>query len=72
MRPRGGCRSLLWSVCDTQKLVTRFQLTLQVEEHVGLIVLEHLGNKLDVHVVDIDLLFDVLDQSLIVSIFLQV
>ena len=30
--------------------------TLKVEEHVGLVVLEHLGDELNVHVLDVDLL----------------
>ena len=31
-------------------------LTFKVEEHIGSIVIEHLSNKLDVHVLDVDLL----------------
>lgn len=27
-----------------------------MEEHVGLVVLKHLGHKLDIHVLDVDLL----------------
>jgi hypothetical protein len=34
-----------------------------VEEHIGLVVLEHLGDKLDIHIVNIDLLLDVLAQA---------
>ena len=30
--------------------------TFKVEQNVGLVVLEHLRNKLDVHVLDVDLL----------------
>lgn len=30
--------------------------TLQMEEDVGLVVLEHLGHQLDIHVLDIDIL----------------
>ena len=31
-------------------------LTFQVKEHIGSIILEHLSNKFDVHVLDVDLL----------------
>jgi hypothetical protein len=31
-----------------------------VEEHIGLVVLEHLGDKLDIHIVNIDLLLHLL------------
>jgi len=31
-------------------------LTLEVEQDIGLIVLEHLSNKLNIHILDIDLL----------------
>jgi hypothetical protein len=27
-----------------------------VKEHIGLVVLEHLGNQLDVHILDVDFL----------------
>jgi hypothetical protein len=37
----------------------QFQPTFQVEEHIRLVVLEHLGDKLDIHVVNIDLLLDI-------------
>lgn len=32
------------------------QRTLQVEENIGLVVFEHLGDKFDVHVLDVNLL----------------
>lgn len=32
-------------------------LTLQVEQHVRLVILEHLRNQLDVHVLHVDLLY---------------
>lgn len=31
-------------------------LTFEVKEHVGSIVLEHLSNKFDIHILDVDLL----------------
>lgn len=31
-------------------------LTFQVKEHIGSIVFEHLSNKFDIHVLDVDLL----------------
>lgn len=31
-------------------------LTLKMEEHVGAVILEHLGDQLDVHVLDVDFL----------------
>ncbi len=34
-------------------------LTFKVEEYIGPIVLEHLSNKLDVHVLDVDLLVSI-------------
>jgi hypothetical protein len=34
-----------------------------VEEHIGLVVLEHLGDKLDIHIVNIDFLLDVLVEA---------
>lgn len=71
MRPRGGYRSLSWSVCDAQELVVTSQLTLKVKENIGLIVFEHLGDKLNVHIVNVDFLFDVLDRSSSVFSFLQ-
>lgn len=61
MRPREGYRSLSSSVCYAQDLVATFQLTFKVEENVRLIVFEHLGDQLNIHVVDIDFLFDVSD-----------
>lgn len=39
-----------------------------MEENVGLIVFEHLGDKLNIHVVNIDFLLDMLDRSLSVFI----
>ena len=32
-------------------------LTFEVKEHVGSIVLEHLSNKFDIHILDVDLLY---------------
>lgn len=32
--------------------------TLQMEEDIGLVVLEHLGDEFDVHVLDVDILVD--------------
>lgn len=34
------------------------QLTFQVEEHIRLVVFEHLGDKLDIHIVNIDFLLE--------------
>jgi hypothetical protein len=36
-----------------------------VEEHIGLVVLEHLGDKLDIHIVNIDFLLNVLVEVLV-------
>lgn len=33
-----------------------FFLTFEVEEDVGLVILEHLGDKLHIHVLDVDFL----------------
>lgn len=33
-----------------------FELTFEMKEHIGLVVLEHLGDELDVHVLYVDLL----------------
>jgi len=30
-----------------------------MEEHIRLVVFEHLGNKLDIHIVNIDFLLDI-------------
>lgn len=39
------------------KFVTQVsELTLEMEEDVGLVIFEHLGDKLNVHILDIDVL----------------
>ena len=59
---REDCPLLTWSICVFW-MYNQSQLTFQVEQHVGLVVFEHLSDQFDIHIVNIDFLLEVLVEN---------